>query len=1400
MTSLGGVALKQRHPSSLRDDTSLAASHDSDILSHPLSSNPNNKHLHQHHILSINGKKPKPSRDSIQYPRSIFGACALYFGFLIALAFLAFQLHYSLPAPVSSADGVLTVDVLTGQKQFSEENVRRVVKHLSEDIGYRIVGTEQDQETQQYLLNEIHTLQLHAKKEEIRHSSRATLDSQSATPASFPKFEVWVQKDDGAHQFDFMSKVFNGGEESLQDASHSFINNHPLRKHVRTVINLEGCGTTGPEILFQANSQPMIEAYSKVPYPHATVLANDFFTTGVLLSDTDYRIFVQENLTGIDMAVYKNSYLYHTHLDLDRNMERGLPQHLGENALALTTYIGDNVDLTQLEQTSSVVFFDVLGQFFVFFSLDTAIRLHIGIGLLAVFAIVIGACRPTARSTLSVLFSLVAALLTPNLAALVLQSLGRPMIWFSHEWFPIVMFGPLAAAGMLGVQWLFHNRKVSNSENELSTLSGITVLYTFLMAVTSIARVASSYFLALYSVLTSIALLFNYWKYRSRRDVISTVDYLTYFVASGIQTLYGAYLGFSLFDLIVPLTGRIGVTAPVDNVMAIVTGFGVFFINPPILAFSHRFGMSVLKKVIVGLILLQIVVLLVGLAVLTPYDTMHPKRVFVQHLRNITSGESLLYVAHADPGPFYNTYVSKLEDMYETKAIFRSGNDNSGDWNSIYPFSQFLDSYVLDTTPYIRRHTSNGTLAHSSEPLTNLIHNPPKLIAENVSYNPKTGLRKLTVLCTHPDYIWTVTSFDAEIVSWSMDVDVPSKDRFHYVIRNAGGYRDEGWRLDIEYRATGPEDRLHIELTAMETEGFGRDVERELQGSGDIGVMRKLVKARPDFISLTYFSCVLSHFDLLVMKSLLIPRNESTQRLEQAFQLVLNTTPQEYTQQCKKFISLGGLPRSWIIKGESGTGKTYLANVLCKKYVVDRVVTVTIGDLAVMYPGDLLKGLVTYFKSIRQFSKAVVIFDNIELIFPRDDSNFALVHAFKSWIQGFKHQDALLSNSSSPETSQHRVLILGLTQDARALDPSITTLFDDSIELDIPTPEERTIILKASVENHQMDPSPPNSSSILEIVASKCHGYLPADLDALCSQAALIAHEHGRAMNNYTLQDFYDGMKAIRVSALRQNMSVQKVDPVHWTDIGGLENVKKTLEESVIWLYKHAEAYARMGISPSKGVLLYGPPGTGKTLLAKAVATESEANFMAVSIPELIKGEVGESEKAIAKVFRTASKCSPCIVFLDELEAIFGARESSGGLGKQLISQLLLEMDSCRSGVVILAATNHPEAIDSSILRPGRLDRLVYVPPPTLEERVAILKILKSTTRISDATDLQTIGNLTNNFTGADMKALVRKAGLCALKENRSQIEFQDFFAATADVQPSVNQFGLLRYEQFRRK
>ncbi|KAF9111289.1 hypothetical protein BGX27_005128 [Mortierella sp. AM989] len=660
--------------------------------------------------------------------------------------------------------------------------------------------------------------------------------------------------------------LFNGGEESLQDASHSFITAHELKDQIRAVVNLEACGTTGPEILFQANSREMIDAYGTVPYPHGTVLANDLFATGLILSDTDFRQFVDHgNLTGLDMAVYKNSYLYHTHLDLDAFLEAGLPQHMGENTLALATYLSEKADLVNLESTSSVVFFDVFGLFFVSYDWSTALKIHIAVCAFALVAVFIGASRPTFRATFSIFASFIAALLFPNLSVILLQSLGKPMQWFSHEWLSCLLFGPTALAGMFLVQYLLHDKKASTAANELSALSAVHAFFTICLALASYTGFASSYVFALYSTSSTIGLIFNQKRVaETKKDGVETarVDFATYFVSALMPTAYFSFTCFSLLDIFIPLTGRIGADAPVDHIVAILTGFITFVFCPPVLAFAHRFGAVVLKKMIVFLFIAHLLILLLTSVFITPYNELHPKRVFAQHLKNLTSGESTMYVAHADPGPFYEPYVTELEDMFSTKAAFRRGNSNPGDWNAIYPFNQFLESYVLDTTPYIKAQTQNQTIANTDRPLTEFVQHAPRLTAENVSYDPKTGIRKLTVLCAHPDYIWTVASFDTHLVSWSLSSSEPFDHPSHYVIRHVGGHVSDGWRLDLEYKALGPDDKLMIELTAMETEGFGRDEERELVGSGDIGVMRKILKTRPAWVAITYFGTTVSRFVL----------------------------------------------------------------------------------------------------------------------------------------------------------------------------------------------------------------------------------------------------------------------------------------------------------------------------------------------------------------------------------------------------------------------------------------------------------------------------------------------------------------------------------------------------------
>ncbi|KAI9030826.1 P-loop containing nucleoside triphosphate hydrolase protein [Phycomyces nitens] len=315
----------------------------------------------------------------------------------------------------------------------------------------------------------------------------------------------------------------------------------------------------------------------------------------------------------------------------------------------------------------------------------------------------------------------------------------------------------------------------------------------------------------------------------------------------------------------------------------------------------------------------------------------------------------------------------------------------------------------------------------------------------------------------------------------------------------------------------------------------------------------------------------------------------------------------------------------------------------------------------------------------------------------------------------------------------------------------------------------------------------------LEDLAAQAHAFVAADLAHWCRLAEAAAIETG--CQQVSMIHFETTLSSIRLSHLGA-FTAEKPDSVRWSDIGGLVQAKQALEESAVWVYKHADAYRRLAISPSKGVLMHGPPGTGKTLLAKAVATESAANFLPVKSADLIKGHVGESEKAVAKIFQIARRCSPCVIFLDELETLFGKRETSGDVGKKLITQFLIEidhLDTLQHTVLVLGATNHPESIDDSLLRPGRLDRMVYVGTPNCEERLEILKVLQRKTPCVGV-DLATIATKTEHFTGADLKALFRKAGLLALKRRTLdptssglQVIQQDLENALFHVEPSRN-------------
>ncbi len=280
-------------------------------------------------------------------------------------------------------------------------------------------------------------------------------------------------------------------------------------------------------------------------------------------------------------------------------------------------------------------------------------------------------------------------------------------------------------------------------------------------------------------------------------------------------------------------------------------------------------------------------------------------------------------------------------------------------------------------------------------------------------------------------------------------------------------------------------------------------------------------------------------------------------------------------------------------------------------------------------------------------------------------------------------------------------------------------------------------------------------------------------------------------------EDFKEALKEIEPSVLREVMI--EIPSVHWDEIGDLEEAKRVLKEAIELPLKEPQKFKEMGIRPSKGVLLYGPPGTGKTLLAKAVATESEANFISIKGPEVMSKWVGESEKAIREIFKKAKQSSPCIVFLDEIDSIAPRRGYYAGSGvtERIVNQLLTSMDGLTKmeGVVVIAATNRPDIVDPALLRPGRIDRIVYIPPPDERARLEILKVHTRNMPLSEDVSLEKIAGETEFYTGADLENLCREAGMAAIREDSEKVGMKHFEEALKIVHPSLDKETIKYYE-----
>ncbi|MEM4212278.1 MAG: CDC48 family AAA ATPase, partial [Nitrososphaerota archaeon] len=496
-------------------------------------------------------------------------------------------------------------------------------------------------------------------------------------------------------------------------------------------------------------------------------------------------------------------------------------------------------------------------------------------------------------------------------------------------------------------------------------------------------------------------------------------------------------------------------------------------------------------------------------------------------------------------------------------------------------------------------------------------------------------------------------------------------------------------------------------------------------------------------------------------------------------------------------------PKGVLLYGPPGCGKTLLAKAVATEAEANFIL-INGPEIMNKYYGETEAKLREIFRKAEEEAPSIIFIDEIDAIAPKRSEVTGEVE---------KRVVAQLLALMDGLESRGQVIVIGATNRPNALDPALRRpgRFDREIEIGIPDKRGRKEILQIHTRG-----MPLSSDVSLDKLAEITKGYTGADLAALCREAAMkcirrilpsIDFNEDRIspelLNTLevTMKDFIEAYKEITPTALRE---VEIETPtVHWEDIGGLHEVKQRLIEAIQWPLEYPEKFERLGIKPPKGILLYGPPGCGKTLLAKAVATEAEANFITIKGPEIYSKWVGESEKAIREVFRKARQAAPCVIFLDEIETIVPRKDildDSSGVTHRVASQLLAEMDGIEElrDVIVIGATNRPDLMDPAILRPGRFDRLIYVPPPDEKSRLQILKIYTQKMPLAEDVSLEKLASMTEGYSGADLESLCREAGMAVLRRDRdaAYVAWADFQEALKIVKPSISPSMLKEYEK----
>ena len=485
-------------------------------------------------------------------------------------------------------------------------------------------------------------------------------------------------------------------------------------------------------------------------------------------------------------------------------------------------------------------------------------------------------------------------------------------------------------------------------------------------------------------------------------------------------------------------------------------------------------------------------------------------------------------------------------------------------------------------------------------------------------------------------------------------------------------------------------------------------------------------------------------------------------------------------------------PKGVLIFGPPGTGKTLLAKAVASESDAN-FIHIAGPELVSKFVGESEEKLRSIFKDAEDNAPSIIFMDELDAIAPKREEATGeverrMVSQLLTLLDGLK--------------ARGKVIVIGATNRPNSIDPALRRpgRFDREIEIGVPDRKARLEILQIHARNMPIDEKDNKDGRLIEELANITHGYTGADIQSLAKEAAMKTLRRILPKINLeqdyipteildelrvTREDFFNALREIHPSALRE-VFVERPN-VRWTDIGGMEEVKKELKEAVELPLRSPEVFGRFGIRPVKGILLVGLPGTGKTMFAKAVATETETNFISVKGPEVLSKWVGESEKTVRELFRKARLAAPCIIFIDEIDAIGvhrgGGEDSGSRVSERVVDTILTEMDGLQSlkNVLVIGATNRPDILDPALMRAGRFDRVVEIPAPDDATRLDILKVHTSRMPTARSVDLKDLAKRTDGYTGADIENLCREAGMEAIRRLKPKVKGGDWNAMPAD-------------------